>query len=134
MPEPWRTKEWREKRALLLKGKKCKWCGSTKDLCPHHPRRYLSHKAIYKIESDKLLKKLIKQGVYKPLSQTACPNCRSFSIYSRKTKIPKYRCIKCKSEFDKPIELSTGWLSKEDFADFHLRYKEEIKKIVKAKR
>lgn len=36
MPEPWKTKEWKEKRAKLVEGKSCEWCGSTRALSIHH--------------------------------------------------------------------------------------------------
>ena len=134
MPEPWRTKEWKEKRALLLEGKKCEWCGSTKNLCLHHPKRYLSYKSWHKIFSDILLKKLIARGIYKTIKQNACPKCRSFSIYLRKTKFPKYRCSRCANEFDEPTKLSTGRITEEDLAAFHSRYKEKINNSVEAKR
>lgn len=134
MPKPWRTAEWKKKRAQLLEGKKCEWCGSDKDLCLHHPKRYISQSTGYEIIAQVLLSKLIKQGVYKTQRQDACPKCKSFSIYSRKTMTPKYRCIRCTNVFDKPVKLKTRWLSKEDFVDFHLKNKDKINAIVKTKR
>jgi hypothetical protein len=118
----------------LIEGKKCEWCGSEKNLSLHHPRRYLSHKAGYQIVAQILLSKLIRQGVYKTQRQVACPKCKSFSIYPRKTMSPKYRCIRCTNVFDKPVKLKTRWISKSDLADFHLKNKDKINVVVKAKR
>ena len=39
MKKPWQTKEWRDKRAELIKDKKCVWCGSLERLTIHHPIR-----------------------------------------------------------------------------------------------
>jgi hypothetical protein len=33
----WQTKEWKEKKAIFIKGKVCSWCGTDKKLLPHHP-------------------------------------------------------------------------------------------------
>ena len=31
-----------------------------------------------------------------------CPNCKSYDIFVRQRKIPKYRCQDCANEFDNP--------------------------------
>ena len=134
MPEPWRSKEWKKRRASLIQGKTCEWCGSTEDLSPHHPTRYAAYEVECQAVSQTLLRKLIKKGVYTPLSKDACPKCSSFSIYPRKILTPKYRCISCNHVFDKSVELPTGWISKEDYSNFRLKHKDQIDKMVKAKR
>jgi len=35
----WQTKEWKDKAAEFVKGKSCEWCGTTKNLVPHHPKK-----------------------------------------------------------------------------------------------
>lgn len=34
----------------------------------------------------------------------ACPECEGVSVYTRKSKTPKYRCSNCGTEFEEPIE------------------------------
>ncbi|MBW8172475.1 HNH endonuclease [Ornithinimicrobium sp. Arc0846-15] len=36
-----------------------------------------------------------------------CPNCNRTRISPRKTKIPKYRCMKCNVEFNEPVSSTT---------------------------
>ena len=35
----WQTQEWKDKTAEFVKGKVCAWCGTDKNLMPHHPRK-----------------------------------------------------------------------------------------------
>lgn len=35
----YQSKEWKEKVAAFIQGKKCEWCGSTEKLLAHHPYR-----------------------------------------------------------------------------------------------
>lgn len=134
MSKPWKTSAWKKKREEFIKDKECEWCGSKKELSIHHKKHSLPYDLHYKQVSDMMLRKLIKERVYKPIRREACPGCDSFSIYTRRTIAPKYRCINCGNTFEQPSKRETPWITKEDWADFQKRRGEEIKEIVRSQR
>ncbi len=65
LSKPWKTKEWKEKRALFLIGKVCEWCGSTENLCISHKEILDYRKHIKKLEYNifrKYIKHYFKDG------------------------------------------------------------------------
>ncbi len=64
----------------------------------------------------------------------ACPSC-GYSVSPRKTMKPKYKCYRCKIEFDEPkkkIKQSTLlFLKKRFFQEFCKKHSEEIESILK---
>jgi hypothetical protein len=134
MTKPWKTKEWREKRKELIKGKSCEWCASAEGLSIHHKRKAISTRAYYRLISGSWLRKLIKEGVYKPMKKEVCPQCCYSSIYIRKTMTPKYRCSRCKLTFEKPMKKLTSYVSRRDWLDFKRKYSSRINSEVRSKR
>lgn len=136
MPKPWKSAEWREKRAKQLEGKSCEWCGSKETLAIHHKNPEQPYFIRYKIASQALLEKLIKAGVYKPINKVeavACPECGSHSV--REFRPTRYRCIDC-SEYFSAVKHFKGPLSvsKEDFADFIEKNNQSIKDFLEEER
>ena len=35
----WQTQEWKTKASEFVQGKTCAWCGTDKNLVPHHPKK-----------------------------------------------------------------------------------------------
>jgi hypothetical protein len=112
----WHTKDWKERRNQVIKGK-CEICGGKETLTLQH----LSHpKKYYEYERDVTTKHaqsfivsnpsldisefsrhIIKNYVYVPIP--LCPNCKSSNPNKRIRKIPKYLCTECRHEFDEPV-------------------------------
>lgn len=141
--KPWQTLEWKEKRAEFIKGKICSWCGSKERLAIHHTKRFHA-----KIVRRKIMKKFLydyfndnknteekrelmaeaKKQLFKKYLKV-CPECGS-RVYYRKTKFPKYKCVKCRTETNNPkrkrYKITVATLRKK----FHyLFYKKHINDI-----
>ncbi|WP_224490971.1 hypothetical protein [Robertkochia flava] len=109
----WHTKDWKERRAKIIKDK-CEICSSKKTLTIQHlshprkygdflrevtsayTREYINDNSEFKkpIFRDHVLNKYVYKAI--PL----CPKCMSKNPNERKRKIPKYRCVDCKHEFE----------------------------------
>ena len=132
------SREWQLKRKAFIKGKFCEWCGSKINLViapKQQPLSYLTHlrKATMTFLQDR-----VSEGEYviELKEVRGCPNCGSGSMGHRKTKTPRYRCLKCRFEFDAPVtqEVSTGRLSREDWNRFWAKYSLQIKQEIMKKR
>ena len=125
--KPWQTPEWKEKRNKLIEGKSCEWCGSKENLCVHHKEPKIPYLLLYKVIENQLLTRLVEQGTYKFVLKNACPKCHHFSLSTRKTILPKYRCATCDFTFDIPVQFPTGKISEGDFRDFISKFNDVIK-------
>jgi hypothetical protein len=114
----WQTKEWKARRAELIKNA-CEQCGSTKGpfTLQHFKRpgsifdvvnqavgpvRWAEWESHYAVEPED------KTPITR--RRQACPQCRGISILERKTKTPRFRCTSrvkgvCNFEFDDPVEV-----------------------------
>lgn len=111
----WETKDWKERRAKIIKDK-CEICGSNDTLTLQHrshPKKrgeYLrdvtrAYAAEYRntnpvIDKDEFSAYVLTEYDYVPVP--FCPNCKWSNPYERVKKIPKYRCLVCRHEFDSP--------------------------------
>ncbi len=128
----WHTKDWKERRAKLIKDK-CQICNSKEKLTIQHlshPRKYSGYlteirRAYAKdyintnseIDKSEFKNYILKDYDYVPTP--LCPNCKSSNPNKRVRKIPQYRCKECKHEFDEPVyksvdELISIFLENED--------------------
>lgn len=112
----WETKDWKERRASIIKDK-CEICGSQETLTLQHhshPRTYAdylrditrTYTANYinkhpVIDKNELRNYALNKYDYTPVP--FCPNCNWSNPYERVKKTPKYRCLGCRHEFDKPV-------------------------------
>lgn len=115
----WHTKDWRERRAKILK-EKCEICNSTDTLTIQHlshPKKYSEferevtrkYTQIFKetnsaIDKFEFKEHIIKHYDYVPVP--LCPNCGDNRPNKRVRKLPQYRCADCRHEFDEPIYKS----------------------------
>ena len=115
----WHTKDWRERRAEILK-EKCEICNSTDTLTIQHlshPKKYSEferevtrkYTRIFKetnstIDKFEFKEHIIKHYDYVPVP--LCPNCGDNRPNKRVRKLPQYRCADCRHEFDEPIYKS----------------------------
>lgn len=115
----WHTKDWRERRAEILK-EKCEICNSTDTLTIQHlshPKKYSEferevtrkYTRIFKetnstIDKFEFKEHIIKYYDYVPVP--LCPNCGDNRPNKRVRKLPQYRCADCRHEFDEPIYKS----------------------------
>lgn len=116
----WHTKEWKVNRDKLIKDC-CEQCGSSETpTLQHtwHPRDYgsIKREITYKyggiirekytvedLVSDDEVFGYFTNNILKE-EKLVCPECSSYSLSIRKTISPKYRCIKCKHEFENPVK------------------------------
>jgi len=126
MSKPWNTPAWRSRREEILKTRnKCEWCGSEEHLAISHDKRdfnpkrekYLVAARYFQdyfnngqhIEELSELKKQAQVGV-KLHYYDSCPTCGYGSVYSRSDKyckakkVPKFKCSRCKTEFQESIK------------------------------
>ncbi len=112
----WQTKDWKERRAKVIKDK-CEVCGSKETLTLQHhshPRKYADYErdvtkkyAQSLIESNSVINKtefseyVQKTYEYEPVP--LCPNCEGRKPNRRMRKTPQYLCTKCKHEFNEPV-------------------------------
>lgn len=115
----WHTKDWKERRAKIIKDK-CEICGSKDTLTLQHrshPKKYseyLSDTTRAYAEKHILTKPDIDKNEfsnyilnrYEYIPTPLCPNCKNSNPSKRVRKIPVYRCTACKHEFDSPIYKS----------------------------
>lgn len=115
----WHTKDWRERRAEILK-EKCEICNSTDTLTIQHlshPKKYSEferevtrkYTRIFKetnstIDKFEFKEHIIKYYDYVPVP--LCPNCGDNRPNKRVRKLPQYRCADCRHEFNEPIYKS----------------------------
>lgn len=115
----WHTKDWRERRAKILK-EKCEICNSTDTLTIQHlshPKEYSEferevirkYTQIFKetnttIDKFEFKEHIIKHYDYVPVP--LYPNCGNNRPKKRVRKLPQYRCADCRHEFDEPIYKS----------------------------
>lgn len=114
----WQTKDWKERRAKLIKDK-CQICGSKETLTLQHlshPRRYSEYLAEIRrtyangyMEANPEIPKAEFiahiQEKYEYVPTPLCPNCKWSNPNERVRKVPKYRCFGCKHEFDVPVYI-----------------------------
>lgn len=131
----WHTKDWKERRAKILK-EKCEICDSTDTLTIQHlshPQKYSDYEReitrkytqIFKETNSDLDKSEFKKHIvknYDYITIPLCPNCGDNRPNKRVRKLPKYRCAVCKHEFDEPIyksleELITIFYTDEEALD-----------------
>jgi hypothetical protein len=84
------------------------------------------------------LKEQARAGVNLYYSDS-CPNCGSGSVYSRsdeycrENKKPKFRCSRCKTEFEEPVKevkwSSLAYLTRRFFSLFQQRHGEELARL-----
>lgn len=115
----WHTKDWKERRAKIIK-EKCEICSSKEALTLQHlshPKKYSEYKrditkAYAKdyvdsnpnIDKSEFMAHIQKNYVYIPIS--LCPKCNGRKPNRRTRKLPAFRCTDCKYEFEKPIHKS----------------------------
>ncbi len=114
----WHTKDWKERRAKLIKDK-CQICNSTQTLTLQHlshPRKYSEYLTEIRRENAKdyigtnpetdkaeFTNHILEKYEYVPVP--FCPNCKWSNPSERVRKVPKYRCAGCKHEFDVPVYI-----------------------------
>ncbi|MCX6204890.1 MAG: hypothetical protein NTZ19_01390 [Bacteroidetes bacterium] len=119
----WNTKDWKERRAKLIKDK-CQICNSKETLIIQHlshPRKYSEYlteiRRVYakdyintnpQIDNSEFRSHILKDYDYVPTP--LCPNCKSSNPNKRVRKIPQYRCTECKNEFHEPVHKSVDEL------------------------
>lgn len=115
----WHTKDWKERRAKILK-EKCEICDSTDNLTIQHlshPKKYSDyereitrkHTQIFKENNFDINKSEFNKHIEKNYDYIAvplCPNCGDNRPNKRLRKLPQYRCAVCQHEFDEPIYKS----------------------------
>lgn len=130
--KPWQTNEWKHLREQTLKDH-CEQCETTEGIMviQHfwHPQEYstIQYSIVgryldeyyskfindYGIELELEIERLWNEQA---IENYTCPNCSSINFSERKTKTPKYRCNKCKLEFDEAvIEKLLGLSTKNEF-------------------
>jgi ribosomal protein L37AE/L43A len=128
----WYTKDWKERRAKLIKDK-CQICNSKDTLTLQHlshPGKYAeyltevrrAHTEEYIKTNPELDKTEFRNHILKHYDYTPtplCPNCKSSNPSRRVRKLPQYRCTECKQEFDEPVyrtvvELISIFVENED--------------------
>jgi hypothetical protein len=119
----WHTKDWKERRAELIKDK-CQICNSKDTLTLQHlshPRKYSEYlteiRRLFakdyidtnsKVDKSEFINYILKKYDYVPVP--LCPNCKSSNPNKRVRKIPKYLCTACRHEFDNPVYKSVDEL------------------------
>ena len=139
MGNPWQSKLWQEFRAEHLKNQ-CEICGASGPdigLSIHHKQKLWPYQIqwngtarhIYEQTTGKSMLEQKKEP-YKIVNR--CPGCGTGSIgRPRKKKSPKYRCGRCKTEFEEPIkdpQYKIRWT--QDYRDFIERERDKITEVV----
>lgn len=119
----WHTKDWKERRSKIIKDH-CEICSSKDTLTLQHlshPKKhaeylrdvtrayaeeYRSNNPV--IDKYEFTTYVLKNYDYLPVP--FCPNCKWSNPYERARKIPKYRCLGCRHEFDNPVYKSVDEL------------------------
>ncbi|HEU4573455.1 MAG TPA: hypothetical protein VFS36_00520 [Chitinophagaceae bacterium] len=119
----WETKDWKGRRSKIIKDQ-CEICGSTDTLTLQHrshPKKYSeylrevtrTYAEEYRntnpaIDKNEFTTYVLTKYDYVPVP--FCPNCKWSKPYERVRKIPKYRCLGCRHEFDNPVYKSVDEL------------------------
>lgn len=119
----WETKDWKERRSKIIKDK-CEICSSKDTLTLQHrshPKKYpeylrevtRAYAEEYRntnpvIDKYEFTTYVLTKYDYVPVP--FCPNCKWSNPYERVRKIPKYRCLGCRHEFDNPVYKSVDEL------------------------
>jgi hypothetical protein len=119
----WHTKDWKERRAKIIKDK-CEICSSKDTLTLQHrshPPKYPTYSRnvtrLYAneyintnpgVDKSEFSSYVLNKYDYVPIP--LCPSCKGSSLNERKTKIPKYRCPKCHQEFDDTVKKNVNEL------------------------
>lgn len=117
LPKPWKEKEWRIERSVLIKNY-CENCNSK--IGPfflQHTKqppefKFIKERKAYEFlkeeigDIDAYLNNSLKAHIEKVIENNyilkpGCPQCKSLSIRQRKTMSPKYMC-KCNFTFEEP--------------------------------
>lgn len=114
----WYTKDWKERRDKLIK-EKCQVCGGKETLTLQHlthPRKFSEYltevRRIYTkdyidtnpvIDKTEFINYIREKYEYYPVA--FCPKCKWSNPSMRVRKVPKYRCLGCKHEFDTPVYI-----------------------------
>lgn len=115
----WHTKDWKERRAKIIK-EKCEVCNGKEILTIQHlshPKKYSEYikettrkyakeyiEANLFIEKSVLSNYILKKYDYCPIP--LCPKCKSRNPNRRTRKTPQYLCIECRNEFENPNSKS----------------------------
>lgn len=119
----WHTKDWQERRSKVIKDK-CEICSSNDALTIQHlshPKKSAEYvrdvtRACAKEyrNTNPLIDKheftIYVEEKYRYVPVAFCPNCNWSNPYERVKKIPKYRCLGCRHEFDNPVYKSVDEL------------------------
>jgi ribosomal protein L37AE/L43A len=135
----WHTKDWNERRKIILKDK-CEQCGSTETLTLQHfthpPNYQTIQKTVFQqyyerflIENEANLESVIsKNDIIEYIQKIpreikkVCPIC-SGNFYTRR-RAPIHVCNRCKYEFDEPVSKEIP-----EFVDDFVLSENEVKKI-----
>ncbi|MCW4031595.1 MAG: hypothetical protein NWE80_04445 [Candidatus Bathyarchaeota archaeon] len=146
MTETWNTPEWKRKSKEFLEGKKCVWCGSTKNLAPHHLKKFRGLAEYTKIVSKSIkehfangknddekqhLNLEVKKKLKKSYSQR-CPKCCR-TVKARKTVKPKFKCYSCGFKTDKPKKRINPTYKRQKQFLFRKRFAEKHKAEIERK-
>lgn len=119
----WETKDWKERRSKIIKDK-CEICSSKETLTLQHG----SHPKKYSEYLTEVTRKYTQEHInanphvdeaafrnyvlthYDLIAFPLCPNCTYNNPYQRVKKMPQYRCLSCKHEFDNPLIKSVDEL------------------------
>lgn len=112
----WETKDWKDRRLQVIKDK-CQICGSRETLTIQHTSHPKKHSEYLRevtraysaefinknpvINKDEFSKYVLSKYFYEPVP--FCPSCNWSKPYERVKKTPKFRCLGCRHEFDKPV-------------------------------
>jgi hypothetical protein len=126
----WHTKDWKERRAKIIKDK-CQICSSSETLTlqhQSHPKKYTDYEkevtTTYtqnfinnnsNIDSVELYHYIQEKYDYFPIP--VCPHCKSRNPNKRLRKVPQYLCTGCRCEFDHAVHLSVNDLIELFFRD-----------------
>lgn len=143
--KPWHKKEWKEKRAALIKDY-CEQCGKTES---PFVLQHLQQPQPFKQLLDGLYVPQFNEQYEKwkstrtelqptPVDRPACPKCGSTNIYTRKTGVTKWKCNStagprpkrfgmkrpCGFEFDNPatVKAPSPEQKREVVAHIHAQY------------
>lgn len=119
----WNTKDWKERKAIVIKDK-CEICGSKERLIIQHfshPPKPLEYKknvttkyaksfidSNYDVDKYEFTEHIKNNYEYVPIP--LCPNCGRRHPNERISKAPKYLCTECRHEFDVRINKSVDEL------------------------
>ncbi len=117
----WQTKDWKERRAKIIKDK-CQICRSSETLTlqhQSHPKKYTDYEkevaTTYtqnfinnnsNIDSVELYHYIQEKYDYFPIP--LCPHCKSRNPNKRLRKVSQYLCTGCRCEFDHVVHLSVN--------------------------